>query len=212
MRDAAEFWDKAAEKYARSPIADLDAYGKTMDRTASYLKPTDSVLEVGCGTGSTALRLASKASHITATDLSVNMVRIGMEKARAQGVTNVDFVAGGLDDSALGDGTYDAVLAFNLLHLVPDPQAAIAHLAGRVKPGGLFISKTICRATGRTPLRFRVIKTLLPLLQLIGKAPYVNFMHIDELEGIVTAAGFRIIETGNYPAAPPSRFIVARKD
>ena len=45
--------------------------------------------------------------------------------------------------------------------------------------------------------------------QCLGRAPYVKFMKIEELEREVTAAGFKIIETGNHP--PPSRYIVAKK-
>ena len=48
-------------------------------------------------------------------------------------------------------------------------------------------------------------------MQLIGKAPYVNFMEITELEEIISSEGFKIVETGNYPASPPNRYIVARK-
>jgi len=46
-------------------------------------------------------------------------------------------------------------------------------------------------------------------MQWLGKAPYVRFMEIAELEHIISSEGFKIIETGNYP--PPSRYIVARK-
>ena len=52
---------------------------------------------------------------------------------------------------------------------------------------------------------------ILPLMQLVGKAPYVNFMSITELENRIEAAGFKILETGNYPARPPNRFIVAER-
>ena len=57
MHKTAKFWDKAAAKYAKSPIEDIEAYNYTIGRTRSYLSPTDRVLEVGCGTGSTALLL-----------------------------------------------------------------------------------------------------------------------------------------------------------
>ena len=52
---------------------------------------------------------------------------------------------------------------------------------------------------------------ILPLIQWIGKAPYVHFMAIGELEETIASGGFEIIETGNHPASPPSRYIVARK-
>ena len=51
----------------------------------------------------------------------------------------------------------------------------------------------------------------IPLMQRLGKAPYVNFMTIPELEKKIEVAGFKIVEVGNYPVSPPSHFVVARK-
>lgn len=211
MQNTAEFWDKTALKYAKSKIADMDAYTYTLERTRSYLSPKDNVLEVGCGTGSTALLLAGDVGHITASDQSGNMIEAGSQKAQDQGVSNVEFVKSDLFDSAIDKGPYDAVLAFNLLHLLEDTPAAIERINTLLKPGGTFISKTICKPGSGVPLKFRLLMMILPLMQWIGKAPYVKLMEIKELEDIITSGGFKIIETGNYPASPPSRYIVARK-
>lgn len=211
MQNAENFWDKIAAKYAKSPIADMDAYSYTLERTRSYLSPEDSVLEIGCGTGSTALLLAGDVRQITASDLSGNMIEAGSEKARDQGISNVKFVRAELFGSAIDDGPYDSVLALNVLHLLEDTPAAIGRINGLLKPGGTFISKTVCLQGSGAPFKFRIIKMILPLMQLIGKAPYVKFMEIAELEEIISSGGFKIIETGNFPASPPSRYIVARK-
>lgn len=209
MQNAARFWDKVALKYAKSPIADMDAYTYTLERTRSYLSPDDTVLEVGCGTGSTALLLAGNVRHITASDLSANMIEVGSEKARDQGISNVTFVTAELFDSAIENGPYDAVLAFNMLHLLEDTRGAIRRINGLLKPGGTFISKTVCQPGSGAPFKFRLLKIILPLMQWVGKAPYVKFMEIKKLEDLVSSEGFEIIETGTYP--PPSRYIVARK-
>ena len=211
MQNAATFWDNAAAKYAKSPIADMDSYTYTLERTKSYLSSNDRILEVGCGTGSTSLLLADHVKHITASDLSGNMIAIGSKKAKDQGVSNVDFVTAGLGDETIGNGPYDAILALNLLHLIEDIPAAVQQIHKLLKPGGTFISKTVCKPGAGTPLKFRLIMLILPLMQWLGKAPYVNFMEIPELEQTIISAGFKIIETGNYPAAPPSRYIVAKK-
>ncbi len=211
MQDAMTFWDKAAQKYSKSKISDMDAYTYTLGRTRSYLSATDNVLELGCGTGSTALLLAENVAHITASDLSGNMIKVGQEKAADQGISNVTFVQSDVMGSAIGDGPYDAVMAFNLLHLLQDPRAAIRRVHGMLKPGGLFISKSVCTPGAQLPFKFRLILMVLPLMQWLGKAPYVNFMDIEELEAMVAAEGFEIMEAGNYPAAPPCRYIVAKK-
>jgi len=137
------------------------------------------------------------------------MIGIAMDKARDQGVSNAKFITADLFDGAIDDGPYDAVLALNLLHLLEDTSAAIQHISGLLKLGGMFISKTVCQSGKGTPLKFRVLKAVLPVLQFLGQAPYVKFMTIKELEDIVTSEGFKIIESGNHP--PPSRYIVAQK-
>lgn len=211
MQDAARFWNKTADKYARSPVADMDSYERTLDRTRGYLSPSDRILEVGCGTGTTALHLAPGVAAFTGSDISENMIGIATDKAQAAGAKNVRFVAAGVGDPALGPGPYDVVLAFNLLHLLEDAGAAVNWVHGLLKPGGLFISKTVCRPGAGAPFKFRLIKLALPLLQLAGKAPFVRFMEVEELDRLVASEGFEILETGAFPAAPPCRFLVARK-
>lgn len=211
MQEALKFWDKAAENYARSPISDKDSYEYTLGRTKTYLKKDDRVLEVGCGTGSTALLLSGSVAHITASDLSGNMIAIAKNRALEQGVSNINFVASDVFGDSIGDGSYDVVLALNLIHLIEDTPAALKRLSDLVKPGGYFISKTVCKPGKGTPLKFRLMLMALPLMQWFGKAPFVKFMEIPELERHVTQAGFKIIETGNHPVAPPSRYIVAKR-
>ena len=80
---AQAFWDRHAPKYAKQPIAEPTAYEEKLRRVTALLRPTDHVLEVGCGTGGTAQHLARFAAHVTATDLSGEMIRIA--KARSEG-------------------------------------------------------------------------------------------------------------------------------
>ncbi len=70
----ARFWDRTSSRYARSAISDPAGYERTLDRTRGLLKPQDRVLELGCGTGSTALRLASSVQSYLATDISTGMI------------------------------------------------------------------------------------------------------------------------------------------
>ncbi len=210
MQNAAQFWDNAAEKYARSPIADEKAYRNTLERTRSYLSKDDTILEVGCGTGSTALLLADDVREITASDISGNMIRIAMAKARDQAVSNVTFIKADILDETFQGGPYDAVLAHNIIHLLEDIPAALGRLNKLLKPGGIFISKTVCTPGAGASWKLRLIKLILPLMQMVGKAPYVNFMEIETLERIIGDHGFSIIEAGSYSS--PSRYIVARKN
>lgn len=210
MQPDAKFWDGVAQKYARSPIGDMKAYQYTLGRTRSYLKATDKVLELGCGTGSTSIELANDAGHITASDFSQTMLEIGAEKARAQNITNIDFLQ--LDASDQSAKTkFDVVMGFNLFHLVQDMDASFADVHSCLKPGGLFISKTPCLSEPGLGFKFGLLKLAIPVMQFVGKAPFVRFFGVQELETAVNNAGFEIIEFGNFPKTPPSRYLVARK-
>ena len=203
---AAAFWDRVARKYAARPVANPDAYETTLARTRAHLHPDDRVLEVGCGTASTAIRLAPHVARITASDIAGEMVAIGREKVTAAGLDTVTCVQGALGDPALGTGPYDVVLAFNLLHLTRDPGAEVRKVHALLKPGGLFISKTGCLGD-----RHGFLKPVIGFMRLLGRAPYVNFLTVAGIEAQIRDAGFEIVETGTYPAKPPARFVVARK-
>lgn len=202
--DKARFWTKLSAKYAKSSIGNMDAYAHTLERTASHLKQSDHMLELGCGTGTTAMRLADHVRHITATDFSEGMIDIAKQKQAEQGTSNVDFVVKSVESLPTHE-TYDVIFASSLLHLVPDLDEALARIHSSVEPGGLFISKTVC-LKGQNP----IFPIILPLMRLVGKAPFVNFFTGDELEAKMRKAGFEIIESDDHNHKPACRFIVAR--
>ncbi len=170
-------------------------------------------MELGCGTGSTALALAGAAAEIVATDFSAAMIALGKQKAAGAGVSNLRFmVAEPGDARLLADGTFDVVMGFHLLHLIEDLPRALAQIHDHLRPGGLFISKTFCRpGPGEGNMEYLLTRLALPVMQAFGKAPFVGFMKVEKLEQHVIDAGFEIVETGTYPARPPRRFLVARK-
>ncbi len=205
MSSVEQFWDRIAQRYAARPIGDMPSYDLTMERTRAHLTRSDRVLELGCGTGTTALRLADAVEHLTATDLSAGMIGIARNKALATGATNVTFRHAALRDAAGGE-QFDAVLAFNLLHLLADLPGDLAAIHAMVKPGGLFISKSACLRGRGAHLRL-----LLGVLRRLGKAPHIRFLKADDLRDMIRAAGFEIIETRRFPGVAAARFIVARK-
>lgn len=211
MGKAVSFWDGAAEKYAKSPIRDMDAYIYTLDRTRSYLSEGDDVLEIGCGTGSTALLLANSVGRMTATDMSPKMIEIAKGKAKDASIANLQFSVAQASTATSKPEAYDVVLAFNLIHLVPNAKDLVSTIHKSLKPGGLFISKTVCKPQGFEALGFRLIMAALPLIAMTGKVPTCHFLRVQDHDEMILSQGFEIIETGNHPAAPPCRYVVARK-
>jgi ubiquinone/menaquinone biosynthesis C-methylase UbiE len=204
----AKFWDARARKYAASKIGDVDGYERTIAAVRARLKPSDAVYEFGCGTGTTALKLASAAARYVASDISPEMIAIAREKAQAEGAGNVVFEVGEAG-AGQADASFDAVCGFNILHLIDGREAVLKSVHRLLKPGGLFISKTPCLKE----MNF-MLPLLVPVMQAFGQAPYVGAFNAATLEREIEAAGFEIIERarhGSKPKQEPRIYLVARK-
>lgn len=203
------FWDRAARKYAATPISDPTGYERTLARTREALPASSRVLELGCGTGSTALRLAGAAAHYLATDISPAMIAIAQEKRAAAPVPNLAFEVATAHALADRETPFDAVLAFNYLHLVHDLAATLAAIHRLVRPDGVFISKTACLSEMNPALRFLA----LPAMQLIGKAPHVGSFTRTALRQAIEKAGFEVLAMEIHAGKGDDRrpFIIARR-
>ena len=208
MVDSKTFWDKMAPKYAESQMRSVDDYEHTLARTLSYLTPQMRVLEMGCGTGTTALRLAPHVKTFVGTDQSSEMIRIARDKA-ADEHGNLEFRVLGAAESAQLEEGFDVVMAFNLFHLVPDADAVLDDIFKMLKPGGLMISKTPCLMDKAFGWKRFLVAGMLPILKRIGKAPDVGLWRIADVDRRIADAGFETLEAGNFPAI--SRYVVARK-
>jgi len=205
MTPSAQFWDRLAPKYANLAIHDPDAYRETLERTLSYLSPESRVLELGCGTASTALEIAPHVGQITATDIAPKMIEIAGEKLAASQIDNLTLKVAA-DDDLTGHGQVDAVLAFNLLHLVSNQRVTLNKIHDILNVGGVLISKTAC-------LREKwYLRPLVWGLQMIGKAPHVIIHSMDDLRNAHEAAGFTIVEEIIQAGPVPRLYLVARKN
>ncbi len=206
--DNTRFWDRAARKYATAAIADTAGYERTLERTRHYLGGYETAFEFGCGTGTTALRLAPFLARIVATDISKEMIEIAREKSEAESCSNAVFEVATPDVGSWPEDTFDIALGFNVLHLVETREAALRSIHRLLKAGGLFISKTPCLKEMNPVVRLAV-----PVMQIIGKAPYVAFLSAGDLESEIRTAGFEIVERARHGSrgrdARP--FVVARK-
>ena len=203
------FWDRVSRKYAASKIGDRAGYERTLERTANYLRATDQVLEIGCGTGTSAIRLAPRTGHIRATDFSNRMLEAGRKKAAAAGIENIAFEKAPAGDPRFEGQKFDAILAFNILHLVPKLDAALARMHTSLKPGGLIISKTPCLGDMNPLIRW----IMLPAMRAVGQAPYVNCLTAADLGLAIENAGFEIIERGYHGSKSKDArpFLVAKR-
>ncbi len=207
MSKSEKFWDKTAERYAKRPVSDEATYQKKLAETQSFFRPNMRIVEFGCGTGTTAVHHAPHVLHIDAIDISENMLEIGRGKAREAGIDNITFTRGTLTEFNAQTASMDAVLGLNVIHLLPDRQAVIAEVARILKPGGIFVSSTVC--LGHSYLRF--IKLAAPLGKLLGLMPDVFVLTETELASEVTNAGFEIERQWHHGKKGIAVFMAARK-
>ena len=200
----AAFWNKAAPKYAKDAIGDMPAYEETLDRMREILQPHHRVLELGCGTGSTALELADSVDRYIGTDVASKMVKIAKGKLTEQSPQNLSFAV--QDAGVMTSGSNDVVLALNLLHLLPDLENTLAKIYKALPSGGLLISKTGLLKDG-----LWLLPLVIPLMRTIGKAPFVRSLSEESLIGLLENAGFKVTENLVQGGMVPRVFIVAQK-
>jgi len=199
------FWNKLADKYSQRQISDEAAYQKKLDATREYFRSDMEVLEIGCGTGSTAIAHAPFVKHIRATDLSPRMIEIAKDKAKDAGIDNVTFEALSVDALDVPAAGFDAIMAHNLLHLLDDRQRAIADIHTMLKPGGVFVSSTACIGDMMLPLRL-----IIPVGRFLRLFPLVKVFTATELKASLDSAGFEI-DYEWQPKKYAAAFIICRK-
>ena len=120
---------------------------RVRDAVLSYIEPGDRVLDVGCGTGTLAIKAAQKRAQVIGIDQSPAMLKLAREKAQASGV-EVDFRLAQAQSLDLNE-KFDVVTAtFALSEISPDEvEMVVADLAERLKPGGKMIVADEARPT-----------------------------------------------------------------
>jgi SAM-dependent methyltransferase len=180
-----EFWDGFFKRH-RETGSDLDWGGRWTDPFVPLLRESGArdVLELGCGTGNDAARLAREGLHVVGTDFSAE----ALAQARRKYGDVVDFQVA---DMAAGlpfpDGSFDAAMSNVSLHMFPDAvtRAIVDDVRRVLRPGGLFLLHV--NAHDDRPLRARwrpVLRELEPdyVLEEAGQAVrFFSRAYLDDL-------------------------------
>jgi ubiquinone/menaquinone biosynthesis C-methylase UbiE len=204
----ADFWTRQSARYARSGISDLAGYERTLAQTRALIDGRGSVLELGCGTGMTAVQLAAVADLYLATDLAPGMIAQAQQRLAASPRPNLRFRTATAEDMQAEGAVFDTILGFNYLHMLRDLPATLGTIHAMLPAGGLFISKTPLLAE-MSPL----IRMAIRPAQWLGFAPHVLTLGEGDLRAALQQAGFALDEVARHgtKATDPRLFVVARK-
>ena len=202
-----DFWNQRSRVYDDQVGPQYaEAYDKTVANTLKYLKPEDNVLEFACGTGIVTLQVAPHVAHLRAIDISDEMASKAAAKVEAAGLGNTLVTNTDLFDPSLPEGSFDAVLAYNVLCYVDNPRQVLARIRSLLKPGGMFLSATDCLGEQITKVGVKKFWK-----SHTGAMPYVAFYSMKKLEEEIARNGFTVLERENLFPAPPNLFVAARR-
>ena len=204
---SSRFWDKRSKVFDEQVLSVYEnAYKKTIKRSIPFLKPEDTMLEIGCGTGNATIPLSQYVKKITAIDISEEMMLKAAEKAKEKGRENITFRQKDLLELDIEPESYDVVAAYNVLLYMKNQEKVLEKIYDILKPGGVFLSATDC--LGRNLSKESVRKFWKSKLHLM---PYVSFDTPVGLMRKIQRKGFLVIEIVNLHRNPPNIFIVAQK-
>ena len=107
---------------------------------SSLVEPNDTVLECACGTGLLSAVIAEKCRQLTATDFSEKMLKRAEKNCRS--FRNITYALADITALSFANGSFDKVVAGNVIHLLDNPLTALSELNRVCKDGGILIIPT----------------------------------------------------------------------
>lgn len=142
MKERKTFWDKNAGRYDRFMRRDRAAY-KEMYALLRPVVKAKTVLELATGTGLIAKHIVNAAAHIEATDASAEMIA---EANRDNRSAKLHFSVQDMFRLPYADKSFDVVIVSNALHIVPQPEKALAEIHRVLRDDGVLITPTFTHA------------------------------------------------------------------
>lgn len=142
MQNHKNFWDRNAGFYDRFMQKDRMAYEKMYEQIRPVVRHK-TVLELATGTGLIAKHIVNAAEHIEATDASPEMIA---EAKRDNHSAKLHFSVQDMFCLTYADQSFDVVIVANALHIVQEPERALAEIKRVLKDDGVLIAPTFTHA------------------------------------------------------------------
>ena len=142
MQEHKDFWDKNAGRYDRFMRKDRAAYDEMYELIRPIVRHK-TVLELATGTGLIAKHIVNAAAHIEATDASAEMIAEAKQDNRS---AKLYFSVQDMFCLPYANQSFDVVIVSNALHIVPQPEKALAEIRRVLKDDGVLIAPTFTHA------------------------------------------------------------------
>lgn len=167
------------------------------------INATQVMADFGCGTGMLACEAAKSAKLVHAVDISAEMLRATLARAKAMGLTNIAAHQAGFLSYEIDDGSLDLITTKFALHHLPDlwKGVALSRLRRSLKPGGRLFIRDVVFACNPAEVPAVAEDWISWMGANTGYARDEVAMHIrDEhstfswiMAGLIERAGFRIV-------------------
>ena len=175
MKKSENFWNRNAKRYDRFMRKDRAAYEKLYELIRPVVKAR-TVLELAAGTGLIAKNIVRAASHNEVTDASEEMIT---EAKRNNRSAKLHFSVRDMFCLPYADKSFDVVIVSNALHIVPQPEKALAEIRRVLKDDGVLIAPTFTHGNGTLQGRIKLFFMKLagfPLNSRWSSADYLTFL------------------------------------
>ena len=175
MKKSENFWNRNAKRYDRFMRKDRAAYEEMYALIRPVVK-AKTVLELATGTGLIAKHIVNAAAHIEATDASAEMI---LEAKRDNQSAKLHFSVQDMFRLPYADKSFDVVIVSNALHIIPQPEKALAEIRRVLKDDGVLIAPTFTHgnSTLRGRLKLFFMKLVgFPLNSRWSSADYLAFL------------------------------------
>lgn len=184
--DTAAQFSRQAQAYADSPS---HARGEDLDIVATFAAPRagDTCLDIACGPGHTALRMAETAGLVIASDIAPGMLEAARRLAAERGLSNLLVQYADATALPFADGHFDLVTCRIAPHHFPDVPAFVAEAARVLKPAGRFVLEDSLAPEDPAQAAF------LEDLEIRRDATHVHTLSYREWLAAVEGAGLRVV-------------------
>ena len=197
-------WNRMSCIYDLFMLKDRKMYKAIVNEILKQSDSKNNLLEIGTGTGILSIMLADYFKGISAVDFSEEMIGIATGKAVKKKLDHIDFQVGDATNLQFEDSSYDNIVIANVLHIMPEPEKALAEIKRVLKDDGILFAPTFTHEGSSKAGVFAKIAGI------IGFKAYSKWTQ-ESYKQFLEANGFKVVYISDIKASFPQTFTVCRQ-